>query len=49
MKYIWCLIFHRRYRRRTGERRIHRVSIAYEIKCDKCGNEDTEIQWVLPV
>lgn len=49
IKFFWCLIFHRRHRSRTGERRIGQVSITYDIKCSKCGNEDVDIQWVLPV
>jgi hypothetical protein len=47
LKYLWCLIFHRKHHHRTGERRIHRVSIAYDTRCDKCGMEDTEMVWFL--
>jgi len=44
VKVIWCLLFHRRYRHRTGDRRIHRVSISYDVRCEKCGTEDVEIK-----
>lgn len=46
MSYFWCLLFHKSYRKRTGERRIMRVSIVYEIHCEKCGNDDEERVWL---
>jgi hypothetical protein len=43
--FLRCLIFHRKYRKRTGERRIHQISIVYETKCQKCGCEDISDVW----
>lgn len=37
--YIWLelhMFLHRRYIKRTGERTIGNISIAYEQKCTKC-------------
>lgn len=47
MKYAWCVAFHRKSRHRTGKRNILRVSIWYEVICNKCGIEDEEVEWVL--
>lgn len=44
LPFIWCQLFHNRYRRRTGDRRIRESMIAYDLLCEKCGIEDTEIQ-----
>lgn len=41
---VRCLVLHRRYRKRTGERRIRQVSIAYDVVCERCGIEDVEIE-----
>ena len=42
-KVMWCRLFHRRWRKRTGKRRIRRLSICYEVICEKCGTEHTEV------
>jgi len=47
MKFLWCWLFHGKYRKRTGERQIRRISICYTLRCVKCGNEDWETQWFL--
>lgn len=44
MKWLWCMIAHRKH---TGERDIYSVSIVYIIKCSKCGIEDRETVWCL--
>lgn len=49
LKFIWCFLFHRKYRKRTGERTILTVSITYTVICSKCGNEDWEKEWFLPL
>lgn len=45
--YIWCWLFHGKHRQRTGTRRIHTVSIAYDVLCSKCGIEDVDIEFFL--
>lgn len=40
-----CVIFHRRYHKRTGERYIGRVSITYEMRCEKCGMDGLADTW----
>jgi hypothetical protein len=50
LKFLRCLFFHRRYRKRTGERRILKISIWYETRCERCGCEDVDdVEWVLPI
>ena len=47
LRFIWCFLFHGRYRKRTGQRQILKVSIWYETKCEKCGREDIDdVEWV---
>jgi hypothetical protein len=44
--FLRCMFFHSKHRKRTGERRIRKVSIAYETKCEKCGCGDLpDVVW----
>ena len=43
--YLGCRWFHARYRRWTGERRVRRLCIAYDVRCSLCGMEDVERVW----
>lgn len=45
--WLWCLLFHRKHWKRTGERRIMRASIVYECICSKCGQEQEERNWTI--
>lgn len=48
IRFAWCLLFHRRYHRRTGKRHMGKVSITYDLFCIKCCLDvPSEVVWLL--
>lgn len=48
LRLLWCLLMHRRHHHRTGERRLHTVSIAYERFCTRCCLDvPSELVWLI--
>jgi len=47
MKFIWCMLFHRRFQEKTGERYVLKVSISYFVRCSRCGIEHLKKNWLL--
>lgn len=41
-KYVWCWLFHGRYRVRTFGKMM-RIHVQYDVKCSRCGIEDSEM------
>lgn len=46
-RWVWCNLFHRKYRKRTGTRRLRESLAFYDVKFWKCGVKDVtmEILW----
>ena len=41
-RWIRCKLFHKNYRRRTGEKRIEPPEVLYSVHCDRCGFDDED-------